>query len=106
MLFLGRENFIGEPRVYIEYRGVEAWIAKRPLFGNPGRDWQLWVRRGPGFPARTGKSPVRLAIESRLRAWILSRYKRPLFTLRFDELCRIAEHEGGGFSERASEFRH
>src|SRR3712207_6100184 len=91
MLSLSRENFTGELRVYVEYRGVEAWIAKRPLFRNPGRDWQLWVRRTPGFPARTGKSPMRVALESHLKAWLLAQYHRSLYTLTFAELCRIAE---------------
>jgi hypothetical protein len=90
MLSLGRDNFTGEVRVYIADQRAEAWIAKRPLFSNPGRDWQLWVRRHEGFPARTGKSPVKIAIESHLRTWVLSRYKRTLFSLWFEELCRIA----------------
>jgi hypothetical protein len=32
-------------------------------------------------------------IESHLRAWLLRRYRRCLFTLRFAELCAIAERE-------------
>jgi hypothetical protein len=94
MLSLRHSSDNGETRLYIRVERGEAWIAPRA-----GRstgeicDWLLWVRATPSVPATTTKTPVRLAIESRLRAWLLRRYHRCLFTLRFDELCAIAERE-------------
>ena len=64
-------------------------------------DWQLWVARAPGCPATLDKSPTRLAVESRLRAWLLRRCRRCLFTMSFEELCSAAELASGTTTRRA-----
>ena len=64
------------------------------------RDWQLWVARAPGCPATADKSPMRLAVESRLRAWFLGRFHRCLFTMSFEELCSVARLAGRTTSRR------
>ena len=94
MLSLRHNGFEGELRLYIRYEGTEAWISQ-VLRQHPDQkiNWVIWVRKNPGLPARTGKSPLRLEIESRLRAWLLRRYRRCLFTLDFADLRRIAERE-------------
>ncbi len=96
-------GFENELRLHIKYEGAEAWIAHIPR-RDPDQvvNWQLWVRAKPGQPARTDKSPLRLAIESRLRAWLLRRYRRCLRTLDFAQLRAIAEREArqrGGENE-------
>ena len=94
MLSLRHDGFEGEPRLHIKYKEVEAWIAQVPQPSpTQARDWQLWVRQQTGLPASTNKSPLRLAIESQLRAWLLERYHRCLFTLSFAELCKAARRE-------------
>ncbi len=55
------------------------------------RRWRLYVQRMPHLPPSAGKSPTQLLIESRLRAWLLQRFRRRLRDLSFEELCRIAE---------------
>jgi hypothetical protein len=92
MLSLGREHFTGELRLYIRCERGEAWIAQIPRT-NPEQkiNWAIWVRPRAGAAARTSKSPLRLAIESQLRAWLLRRYQRCLRTLNFAELRSIAE---------------
>ena len=47
----------------------------------------------------SAKCPLRLEIESRLRAWVLARYHRPLATLNFAELLAIAEHAAGSLRD-------
>ena len=95
MLTLRHNGFEGETRLYILVPRGEAWIARVPRRSPEERcNWRLWVRHGSGIPPRTGKSPLQLEIESRLRAWLLRRYRRPLFTLTFEELCTLAEREG------------
>jgi hypothetical protein len=49
------------------------------------------VRRNSNEPALARKTPTRLLIESRLRAWVLQHFRRRLRDLRFEELCQIAE---------------
>lgn len=94
MLTLRHDGYEGEIRLHVLAPSGEAWIAQVPRrFPEERRDWRLWVRAKPGLPPRTGKSPLRLEIESRLRAWLLRRYRRPLFTLTFEELCALAERE-------------
>ncbi len=50
----------------------------------------------PRAVVRTGKNltlencPARLEVQSLLRAWLIQRYRKPLFTLSFAELCDIA----------------
>jgi hypothetical protein len=96
MLTYRYHDFLGEDRLYIRYEGAEAWIAHIPR-RNPDQkiNWAIWVRPRPGAAARTSKSPLRLLIESQLRAWLLRRYKRCLRTLDFAELRRVAERESG-----------
>lgn len=78
------------PRLNIRGVPVTAWI--EPRVGGPGMaDWTLWVERH-GRPS-CAKTPTRLEIESRLRAWLLRRYHRPLATLSFARLRQIAEAE-------------
>ena len=82
----------GEVRLYVRDVPVEAWITPGASHGSVrGTDWSLWVRSGERRTAE--KSPTRLAVESRLRAWLLSRCGRPLYTLRFRELAKIARGE-------------
>ena len=89
--FHGFEN---EIRLHIRYDGAEAWISRIPRrFPDQRIDWQLWVRPKPGHPAYASKSPLRLEIESKLRAWLLRRYRRCLRTLDFAALCAIALRE-------------
>ncbi len=83
----------GELRLYVRGVPAEAWITTDTLHGLRGTDWALWVRSGR--TATAAKCPTRLAVESRLRAWLLSRCGRPLYTLRFGELQKIARGEIG-----------
>ena len=84
----------GEVRLYVKGIPVDAWISTDAPEGSlRGSDWALWVRRGEAVSA--AKSPTRLLVESRLKAWLLSRVGRPLYTLRFRDLARIAEGEIG-----------
>ncbi len=53
-------------------------------------DWRLWVEL-PGKRPSLSKSPTKLAIESRLRAWTLRRCGRCLATLTFAELVCLAK---------------
>src|SRR3954470_4888499 len=75
---------------------ARAWIEHYPRLGDSLEhlgeipDWRLWVAP-PGRPASRQKSPTRLLIESRLRAWVLRRCGRCLPTLTFAELVRLAE---------------
>lgn len=79
-----------QPRLYIRDVPVTAWI--EPRAGVRGEaDWTLWIERH-GRPS-CAKSPTRLEVESRLRAWLLRRYHRPLGTLSFAKLRQIAELE-------------
>ncbi len=79
-----------QPRLYIRGAPVTAWI--EPGTGVRGETgWTLWIERH-GQPS-CAKSPTRLEVESRLRAWLLRRHHRPLATLSFARLRQIAEAE-------------
>ena len=93
MLSLQDNLLIGEKRIVIHTGIAPAWISYYPPQFDPRdrHDWRLWVKRKPYEPALARKSPTRLAIESRLRAWLLQRFRRRLSDLRFAELCQIAE---------------
>jgi hypothetical protein len=96
MLSLTRDNQTGQPRLIIRNPFVAAWIdCYRRLDDDfqpheTMHDWRLWVQRAPHLLPQAGKSPTRLLIESRLRAWLLQRFHRKLRDLRFEELCAIA----------------
>jgi hypothetical protein len=93
MLSLEHNSFTGEVRLLIQSDLAEAWLSYYPPHFNPfdRHDWRLWVRRHAVEPALARKTPTRLLIESRLRAWLLQRFHRRLRDLRFEELCHIAE---------------
>ena len=78
------------PRLTEDFRHVEE-----------PHDWRLYVQRVPELPPSAGKSPTRLLIESRLRAWLLQRFRRRLSDLRFAELREIAEMQ----QQRAMQMR-
>ena len=79
----------------LHLRGVaaEARIVPAERRAEGARDWQLWVARVPSSAATLEKPPMRLSVESRLRAWLLRRYRCRLWASRFATLCRIAERE-------------
>jgi hypothetical protein len=104
MLFARYYGFEQELRLHIRYEGAEAWIAQVPRRFPEQRNWQIWVRPKPGLPARAGKSSLRLVIESRLRAWLLRRYRRCLYALDFAALRGIAEGHGVRPKGPMSEF--
>jgi hypothetical protein len=93
MLSLEQNSFTGEVRLLIRNDLAEAWISYYPPSFNPfdRHDWRLWVKRREHEPARARKSPTGLLIESRLRAWLLQRFRRRLRDLSFEELCAIAQ---------------
>jgi hypothetical protein len=93
MLSLEHNSMTGEVRLVIMTNIAPAWISYYPPSFNPfdRHDWRLWVRRNANEPALARKTPTRLLIESRLRAWVLQRFRRRLRDLRFEELCQIAE---------------
>ena len=86
MLHLWHNPRTHEPRLYIQGVPCEAWIAEGPY----GTGWVLWVRHRPHSPASQEKCPTQIEIASRLRAWLLHRYHRRLFTTSFRELYAIA----------------
>src|SRR5690242_13460678 len=96
MLILRHHPQTGQEYLAIRNDFAKAWIEHYPRLGDHLEhldeipDWRLWVA-SPGRPASRQKSPTRLLIESRLRAWLLQRFRRRLSDLRFDELYRIAE---------------
>src|SRR5919205_4298864 len=99
MLSLHDDKETGQVRLIIRNPFAEAWIMHYPRLTEDFRrveephDWRLYVRRASQLPPSAGKSPTRLLIESRLRAWLLQRFRRRLSDLRFAELCRIAQIE-------------
>lgn len=84
----------GRRELHLRGVAVEARIVSAERTAEGARDWQLWVARVPCSPATLEKSPMRLLVESRLRSWLLSRYRCRLLASRFATLCRIAEREG------------
>ena len=93
MLSLEHSSLTGEVRLLIKTDIAQAWISYYPPLFDPRErhDWRLWVKSKPHEPALSRKSPTRLLIESRLRAWLLQRFRRRLRDLRFAELREIAE---------------
>lgn len=85
------------PRIHIDGVRAQAWIEHKPCqYGST--DWSLWFER-QGRLAR-GKCQLRLEIESRLRGWLLRRYRLRLRTLSFDELRRVAAGEGARVAKK------
>ena len=97
MLFIDHDNETGQVRLVIRNPFAEAWIVHYPRLTEDFRrieephDWRLYVQRAPELPPSAGKSPTRLLIESRLRAWLLQRFRRRLSDLRFEQLLQIAQ---------------
>ena len=102
MLSLTHDNETGQVRLFIENPFATAWISPYRRLSidlitgefRHERDvpnWRLYVERSPHVPASAVKSPTQLLIESRLRAWLLQRFKRRLRDVSFEELCWIAE---------------
>src|SRR4051794_22514257 len=96
MIRLHRHPQTGQVYLTIRNDFAKAWIEHYPRLGDELEhlgevpDWRLWVAL-PGRPANRQKSPTRLLVESRLRAWVLRRCGRCLPTLSFAELVRIAQ---------------
>jgi hypothetical protein len=95
MLSLEHNDTLGGVRLLIQTDIAPAWISFYPpsLNAAKGHDWRLYVRHKPCEPARSSHSATCLLIESRLRAWLLQRFRRRLRDLSFAELCQIAEHK-------------
>lgn len=99
MLTFEHDKETGVPKLRIDNPFAAAWIGQHRRLTpalervKKGCDWRLYVQPAPQLPPRAGKSPTSLLIESRLRAWLLQRYRRRLNDLGFAELCAIAEHE-------------
>jgi hypothetical protein len=102
MLTLEYDKETGAPKLYIRNPFAVAWISpyrqlRADIYGsnflhvNEIHNWRLWVKRRLELPPRMGKSPNGLLIESRLRAWLLQRFRRRLRDLSFEELCAIAQ---------------
>ena len=97
MLSFSHNPTTGEQRLIIRNTFAPAWISHYPRLTPDfchvaeAHDWRLYVQRAPHLPPSAGKSPTSLLIESRLRAWLLQRFRRRLRDLSFEELCRIAE---------------
>ena len=96
MLSFDYNELTGEERLVIETGIAEAWISRYPpLLGSRDRhDWRLRVRLSPREPVLSRRTPTGLLVESRLRAWLLQRFRRRLSDLCFAELRRIAERAG------------
>src|ERR687883_1676083 len=98
MLSLRHHPKTGQEYLAIRNDFARAWIEHYPRLGDHLEhlgeipDWRLWVAL-PGRPASRQKSPTRLLIESRLRAWVLRRFRRRLSDLRFEQLRQIAQRE-------------
>src|SRR4051812_37846676 len=84
------DHAIQNPYPRLHLRGVQstAWIKHRSWHLR-GIDWQLWVERKGRMTS--AKCPLRLEIESRLRAWLLRVSGLPLHTLTYTELRLITE---------------
>jgi hypothetical protein len=88
--FIPGETYSQRIQVKSPLPGLVCWIAFRPVYNPELRDWVLFIKRG-NEPARSGKCPTQLEIESHLRSWLLRHHKRRLFSTRFADLRRIAE---------------
>jgi hypothetical protein len=82
------DSFTREVSFWIEYNYVPPYAQIET--NDRMRDWKLFIKRR-GEPALCYKCPLRLEVESRLRAWLLQRFHRRLSDLRFEELCAIAQ---------------
>ena len=97
MLTLHHDIETGSKRLIIRNPFAAAWIGHYPRLTPDFRhvkevhNWRLYVQRAPHLPPRAGKSPTSLLVESRLRAWLLQRFRLRLHDLSFEELCCIAE---------------
>ncbi len=97
MLTLHHDIETGQARLLINNPFAAAWISHYPRLTpdfqhvKEVHNWRLYVQRAPHLPPSAGKSPTSLLIESRLRAWLLQRFRRRLRDLSFEELCRIAQ---------------
>ena len=97
MLTFHHDSETGHARLLIQNPFARAWISpdrrRTPDIRHAAElhDWRLWVQRAPGFVPSVGKSPTQLLIESRLRAWLLQRFRLRLHDPSFEELCRIAQ---------------
>lgn len=102
MLSLIHDNDTGQQRLLIENPFAKAWIGHYQRLSidlitgefrheQDVHNWRLYVQCLPHIPASAVKSPTQLLIESRLRAWLLQRFKRRLRDMSFEELCRIAQ---------------
>jgi hypothetical protein len=76
------------PRLYLQGVKAAAWIDHRSWHLR-GCDWQLWIERKGRMTS--AKCPLRLEVESRLRAWLLRVSGLPLHTLTYTELRLITE---------------
>jgi hypothetical protein len=97
MLTLEYDKDTDAPKLLISNPFAVAWISNyrrlTPDFRHVKevRNWRLWVQRAPELPPRAGKSPTGLLIESRLRAWLLQRFRLKLRDLSFEELLAVAQ---------------
>jgi hypothetical protein len=73
----------------VDQTWIEAWIVHKTPDRVGGIDWELWVKRNGAFSR--SKCQLRLAVESRLRSWLLRECGMPLNTLTYIELRLIAE---------------
>ena len=103
MLTLTRDIDTGQQRLLIENPFAKAWISYHYRLSvhmvtgefrheQDGLNWRLYVERSPHMRATAVKSPTQLLIESRLRAWLLQRFKRRLRDMSFEELVKIAKN--------------
>ena len=76
--------FIRSPRP-----GVVCWISYKSIYNPEMLDWELFVKRR-NEPVFSRKCPLRLEVESRLRAWMLRVHRRPLASLRYAQLRAVA----------------
>ena len=93
MLSFDYNELTGEERLVIQIGIAEAWISRYPppLDPRDQHDWRLRVRLSPHEPVLSRRTPTGLLVESRLRAWLLQRFRRRLSDLCFAELRQIAE---------------
>ena len=88
MLQIAPISFKQYPRLNLQGVRATAWIEHRSWHLR-GVDWQLWIERKGRMTSV--KCPLRLEVESRLRAWLLRVSGMPLATLTYTELRLIAE---------------
>jgi hypothetical protein len=89
MISTHRDSFTGETRLLVRQGFAEAWISPCPRLHSDQSDWVLWFMRSS--QPSLAKCQLPLEIESRLRAWLLRRFRRRLRDLHFEQLCALAE---------------